>query len=338
MCTSNMARIRYLGEEKAIIQKIKPEFIKYYMQQGRIIEPIPCGNCAECKAEEQKQKAFRIAKELEYHENNIMVTFTYDDEHLPINTVIDEETGEIKQVPTLQIKDMQRVLNSLQKHFKGFRKAYCGEYGKNEEYIDSKGNKRIGTERPHYHCILYGIKFEDMRFYKYSVCEWSRQKNKLYKSDWLTKLWGMGHVDLNEANYETANYIAGYVTKKMKDKKKKQDYENEGRVAPFLQTSRKPGLAYKYFEENKEKFKEDGLHYIMTKKGLKEIKPGRYFDKILEKEDPELLQQLKKQRRKRSQKILEETLKQTELKASEYIENRESSALNRMRFQKRQLT
>lgn len=82
----------------------------------------------------------------------------------------------------------------------------CGEYGDR-------------TERPHYHVALFGL-----------GPEFSKS---------ITTTWPHGFVSVYEFNDLTAQYIAGYVVKKMTSK---SDPRLKGRFPEFARMSLKPGL------------------------------------------------------------------------------------------------
>lgn len=62
---------------------------------------VLCGKCLECKLSDAKSMAFRCVKEAQQWENNIMITLTYDDEHVPRSKGVDPKTGEIYESLTL---------------------------------------------------------------------------------------------------------------------------------------------------------------------------------------------------------------------------------------------
>lgn len=82
----------------------------------------------------------------------------------------------------------------------------CGEYGSE-------------TGRPHYHASLFGIGQE---------C-----------SELVRSTWGMGHIMLAEFNEKTAQYVAGYVVKKLTHK---DDPWLNGRYPEFARMSLRPGI------------------------------------------------------------------------------------------------
>lgn len=89
-----------------------------------------------------------------------------------------------KVVPrTLDPRHLQLFWKRLRKERQDkFRYFAVGEYGDQ-------------TWRPHYHAALFGI--------------------SMFEGDLLSRCWGFGHVHLGELTHDSAQYIAGYVTKKM---------------------------------------------------------------------------------------------------------------------------
>lgn len=286
-----------------------------------IVNPIPCGKCIECKLEHARNWAARCLKESQQFKNNIMMTLTYNDENLTYGTYFNEDTREVISSPTLIKADYQKFLKKLRKKYPGLRYYMCGEYGEL-------------TERPHYHIIFFNLKINDMIPYKRTKCEWGKQSYILYKSNEIDKIWGKGFVDLNEVNYETCCYVARYVTKKFWGKMTDTEYWQKGKMPPFTEMSRRPGIGANYFFENKEKFKNNENFYVKTQKGLQETNGGRYFQKLLEKYEPDAYEKVKEERRKRSQQFMEEILKNTSLNLDEYRENKHEKQLrkqNKMR-------
>lgn len=297
-----------------------------YKPPNHIVQKVNCGQCIECRNNYARQWAFRAIKEAEKYEHNTMITLTYNDDNVPKGHKINPKTGEISESLTLSKEDHQKFMKRLRKHYYGLKIRFllAGEYG--EE-----------TERPHYHIILFNFRPDDMEFYRWSHCEWSKEKNPLYKSKTIEKIWGKGFVDLNEVNFETCRYVAGYVTKKLKGPKAAEEYELKGQVPPYICMSRNPGLAQEYFEENKEAFYEKKKIWAKTKKGLLEFKPGRYFDKLMEADNPERYTELKKERRKRSEEIMAEVLKMTSLNIDEYTKQKDYLSQQKLKKLKRQL-
>lgn len=350
MCTAQMYRVVDLN--KADKNNPRRQAVYIYSNSKHDIEDvfpfphylkqaIPCGKCIECRLSKAQEWAFRCMKECAEYKDNIMVTLTYDDEHLPKGVRLDPKTGEVlgESLTLPDHEEIQKFMKRLRKVYGDGVKLYgCGEYGSDKEYKDWKGNIRQATERPHYHIILFNVKVDDLKFWKYSYCEWAPKiKNPLYKSATMSKLWKKGHVDLNEVNYETCCYVAGYVMKKWKGRGSDEHYLLKGQKPPYTFMSRRPGIGHAFFERNKDKFFNEDTFWQVTKKGLKEIRPGRYFDKLMEKEDEQAFSQIKNSREKKSLENTERLMQKTDITRHEYIENKESKNKLRTRFMKRSL-
>ena len=295
-------------------EKYKPPY--YSLQK------LPCGQCLECRLEYSKQWATRCLQESKQHEDNVMLTLTYNNENVPKGQKIDKETGEVSESLTLKKKDVQDFMKRLRKKYgKGIKFYMCGEYGTSE----------LGTKRPHYHIICFGLKVEDMKAYKKSKTDYGT--HLLYKSKTMDKIWNKGFVDLNEVNYETCAYVARYVTKKQKGKKSKEYYELRGQVPEYTNMSK--GIGKEFFNQNKEKIYEKEKIWQKTKKGLEEIKLGRYYDKLMEEDNPEALKKLKNERKQKAEEKTAELLKQTSLTLDEYIQQKHERSERKARQLKR---
>lgn len=108
---------------------------------------------------------------------------------------------------------------------KRFRKALSRDYGISLRYF-LVGEYGDSTQRPHYHAALFGIpvSLEDM----------------------VRETWGMGHVMLGPLEIGSAQYIAGYVVKKMTNK---DDPRLLGRLPEFSRMSLKPGIGATAMED-----------------------------------------------------------------------------------------
>lgn len=146
---------------------------------------LPCGNCIGCRLEKSRQWAMRIMHEAQLHEHNSFLTLTYSDQYLPKNN-------------SLKKDDVQKFLKRLRRRLdKPIRYYQCGEYG--EKF-----------HRPHYHMCLFGHDFyDDREHFKTSTGD------KLYVSELLSEVWGMGHCLIGDLTFESAAYVARYVTKKL---------------------------------------------------------------------------------------------------------------------------
>lgn len=184
--------------------------------------------------------------------DNCFVTLTYDEENVPVK--------DGKQ--TLKPKDVQDFMKRLRKTI-DFKVRYfiVGEYGDN-------------TQRPHYHMALFG----------YPNCERIntdlRRKRCCIWCDNIKTAWGKGGVYLGELNITSAQYIAGYVVKKMTAK---DDKRLQGRHPEFARMSLKPGIGADFMHEVASAFLQFDLETAQgdvpstLRHGEKEYPLGRYL-------------------------------------------------------------
>lgn len=99
---------------------------------------LPCGRCPACRIQKTNEWITRLLHEMQYYENSIFLTLTYDDSSLP-------ESMEL--VPA----DLRNFWKRLRKNLDVKIKYYaCGEYG-----------THFG--RPHYHAIVFGLSNKDYK-------------------------------------------------------------------------------------------------------------------------------------------------------------------------------
>jgi hypothetical protein len=258
---------------------------------------VPCGQCIGCRLERSRQWALRCCHEAQLHKDNSFVTLTYSDEHLPDRASLDHSDFQ---------KFMKRLRKSIQP--KKIKFYMCGEYGENKAYstdpsiseetrikhLAQYGSSELG--RPHYHVIIFGHSFSDLL--EHSV----RNGHVLYTSPKLEKLWPQGFNTVGEVNFETAAYVARYVTKKINGEQAITHYtrvfehEQTGeahQIKPEYTTmSRAEGIGKNWFKE----FKSDVYPKDFTTINGKKIKPPKYYDRILEETDIDLFERVKARR------------------------------------------
>ena len=192
---------------------------------------IPCGQCMFCRVSKSREWAIRCCNEASMYENNTFVTLTFDDYYL-------EKMCPFGSLNKLHMKKFMKDLRSRDEYyrkkqglpFRAIRTLYCGEYGDK-------------NKRPHYHALLFNCDFSDKKFYKTS-CGFN-----LYNSDFLSCVWPYGHAVIGDVTFESAAYVARYVTKKVNGDKKQEHYsildsetgELFQREQEFAEASRMPG-------------------------------------------------------------------------------------------------
>lgn len=169
----------------------KPNSIAY--KKGLI--EFKCGGCPECLGERARSWALRCSMHAKNH-IGCMITLTYDQYiHDNRGNVIGERVSELE----VNKKDCQKFIKRVRRYFeyhyniKNIKYLITAEYGSR-------------THRAHYHCILFGVSFEDIVYYKKS-----KRGNIIYKSQTLTDLWGLGICTVDSININSA--VARYCTK-----------------------------------------------------------------------------------------------------------------------------
>ena len=225
---------------------------------------VACGQCIGCRLERSRIWAMRAVHEAKMYKRNCFITLTYNDENLP-------ERGRLKY------EDFVLFMKRLRKkHGENIRFYMCGEYG--------------DLDRPHYHAIIFNHDWDDKTYFKTS-----NSKEKIYTSDDLTKLWGMGHTSTGDATFESAAYIARYCMQKINGEQaeehyKRYDYLGEYSLVPeFNEMSRKPGIGGDWLKFHmKDVYTNDKV--IINGK---ETNVPKFYDKILKRLDPEKLRDFK---------------------------------------------
>jgi len=207
--------------------------------------------------------------EVRLHDVSSFVTLTYGPEHLP--------PGE-----SLRYSDVQAFLKRLRKWAgRPLRFFCCGEYG-------PEGN------RPHYHLILFGLRFDDSE-------PWSRNPNGdvLYRSAVLERLWRLGFCTVGAVTEQSAGYVARYSLKKVTGDAGKRHYGTYtcpetgsivDRTAEFARMSLKPGIGAEAYAKWA-----DDYHRCdrAVSSGGKRDRVPRYYDKLLKRSEEDRLEELK---------------------------------------------
>lgn len=152
------------------------------------------------------------------HAHSCFVTLTYSEDKLPPGG-------------SLRPKDVQDWLKRIRRAAApaALRFFLVGEYGDL-------------THRPHYHVALFG----------FPPCEHGRSRYKFYKNccrscDLIRDTWKHGHIDVGMLERESAQYVAGYVTKKMTHSEERCTSSCthpplNGRHPEFARMSLRPGI------------------------------------------------------------------------------------------------
>jgi len=214
----------------------------------------------------------RCVHEASLHEENSFITLTYSPENLP-------KWGSLEK--TAYQKFMKRLRKRLDE--KRVRYFHCGEYGEQ-------------TGRPHYHACLFGHDFEDKRLWT------TRNDLPVWRSETLEQLWPYGLSEIGTVTFESAAYVARYITKKVTGHHAREHYQrvdpSTGEVAhiqpEYTTMSRRPGIGKGWYD----KYKNDVYPSDQVIVRGKPVKPPKYYDNLYEIEAPDAKEALSKKRQK----------------------------------------
>lgn len=229
---------------------------------------LPCGQCTWCRLERSRQWAIRCVHEAQLYEENCFITLTYDEDHVPEDM-------------SLNYKHFQDFMKRLRKHAKKPVRFYmCGEYGEN-----------LG--RPHYHACLFGFDFRDKELVS------KRQDFHVYRSNSLDSLWRFGFTGIGSVTFQSAAYIARYVMKKVTGDPADNHYsfvlpsgEIVQRTPEFNRMSLKPGVGAAWYS----KYRSDVYPGDYVVQNGRTMKPPKYYDRLLQRENPEFYDDVKLER------------------------------------------
>lgn len=215
--------------------------------------------------------------EASLYEDNCFITLTFNDEHLPADLSLD-----VKHFQDF----MKRLKSSIRRKdgkeaAKRIRFYHCGEYGSLHQ-------------RPHYHACLFNFDFADKKIWK------DENGIKLYRSNSLELLWPFGYSSVGDLTFESAAYVARYITKKVTGDDAGNHYE---RVHPisgeiynvrpeYTTMSLKPGIGYGWFEKYSSDVYPSDFVVVRGKKML----PPKFYDKKYEISNPDEFNAIKRKR------------------------------------------
>lgn len=212
----------------------------------RLNMPWPCGQCIACRLNYARNWSIRLMDEARCWQDTSFLTLTYDDDHLPADGSIHKE-------------EVQKFMKRLRKSLGGKEIKYfaCGEYG--EKY-----------GRPHYHVALFGVGV-DSPVYDVEYI----QKDKIWRGTMDT--WKNGLIGVGDLTVDSANYVAGYMVKKVKGKGAEHHYKQLGIEPEFALMSRRPAIGLRYALKNSDVYRENEFVLI---KGHKYPLPRYYRQKL----------------------------------------------------------
>lgn len=226
--------------------------------------------------------------------NSSVITLTYDEEHLPADRLLDHSIFQ-RFMKRLRSRRARRGSDKPVRYF------MCGEYGGL-------------TQRPHFHSIIFGESFDD------SYTEVSRDGQVNRMSHELDDLWSqpahkgapptkIGRATVDSFSFAGACYVAGYIAKKT---------SCEGPSGPQLEVVDSDTGVVRYVSAAPEYRKMSthpglGADWITQPQNLERVyssdsieisswkfHPPRYYDVLLERYRPDLVDDLKRRRREGS--------------------------------------
>lgn len=217
---------------------------------------VGCGKCPDCLKNKQKELALRLQYDLKSPRciDSLFITLTYDDSHLEYD-VVNEKTGEIYALPSVN-------KSTVQKYLKRVRKALDYDTNKTELYYYLTGEYGA-TKRPHYHAIIYLLgentvkcNLHDALKNNWKLCDWSQLSDeKCFQS---TK------------SIASNMYVAKHQVKRC---------QGTAFQAPYFQL-RSKGIGYEFFNNRKDvEFLQRNMYLILDNK-YKVPAPRIYLDKL----------------------------------------------------------
>lgn len=274
---------------------------------------LPCGKCIGCRLDYSREWATRCVLEAKLYKDNYFITLTYAENYLPLN----KEKG----IPTLEPEDLTKFIKDLRRYYSyhyqhdNIRFYAAGEYG--EKY-----------QRPHYHVIFFNLPIKDL-----TLLSVNHQGEALYRSATIEKIWKKGIVTIGSVTWNSAAYVARYMTKKRKGKNAKQEYIDMGRNPEFSRMSRNPGIAREYYDRNKDKiYKYDEIIIADGNGKALKAKPSKYYDRLYEEEAPYNMEIIKLARKTAAEDSQKHALSRTDLNKKEYLNLQERNKLEKLKF------
>ena len=198
------------------------------------------------------------------HQDNIFLTLTYDDEHLPSNKLFYPDWQEFAK--KLREKRVNHITDPEVK--KEYRKKFympmmvTGEYGEQ-------------NKRPHWHAIIFNYRPKDSK-HLYT----SDHGEEVFTSDEIHKLWGKGRHEFGSVTIESAGYVARYASKKLV-----HGHDGDHEYEPIHRTASKRGIGRTWIEKYWKHTFDNG--FIVLPNGQKAGIP-RYYVDWLKTEKPDV--------------------------------------------------
>lgn len=243
-----------------------------------------CRKCLPCRLNGAREKAIRCMHEAKYHENNIFLTLTYNDESL--------------ESPRLIYEHFQEFIAKLREH--------AGREPENKITYMVTGEYGEKKKRPHWHAIIFNFKPKDAK-----PLRTTERDEKIFRSEIIDVLWGRGLAEFGEVTLDSAGYVARYAAKKLVHGRD-QDHDYH----PIHKTSSRRAIGRVWIEHNYLHVFENGF---ITLPNGQQTKIPRYYVDWAKKHHPHLWEYYVTQVRPNIMKGAEAKQKREEF---EYLKNR----------------
>lgn len=234
---------------------------------------LPCGQCLGCRADRALDWKTRLTHESKLHADSSFLTFTYADEHRHADR-------------SLHLEDLQKCIKRIRRRREGEKLRYfaVGEYGEH-------------SFREHWHMLAFGLRIDDRRAVAGKPGE--------FTSAFLDDVWGLGAVYGGSVTPESIGYCSGYMIEKRTGPLAEAHYawtdpdtgEVHHRRPEFAVMSTNPAIGRGAFERWSSEFYD--RDFVAQRGGGKVAVPA-YYDRLLTREDPELMESIKVARLERA--------------------------------------
>lgn len=271
----------------------KVKFSRAHAGAG-VINPITiaCGRCIGCRLKRSREWSVRCMGESQYYDFNSFITLTYSPENLPkYGSLVKKHFQDFFKRLRFWVEEYPDLFHTDSSS--KIRYFMCGEYGES-------------TGRPHYHAIVFNLRFVDAVLHKLS------NGIPLYRSDTLSRIWGKGLCSIGTVTHDSCAYVARYILKKAHGdqallKYQIADFSNgvipedsQGKpltlVKEYTTMSRRPGIGKQFFEDYRDViYRDDSVYFKGTP-----VPPPRYYDRLYELDCPEHFDSIKSERVKQA--------------------------------------
>lgn len=170
---------------------------------------VPCGKCHSCQKKRLQNFRMRLMYEFTESKSAVFITLSFND------SALDEYKDNYNRAVCQFMDALRKKFGYELRHF------FVMEYGNDKLYIDRHGNQKCGTERPHFHGLIFNMPSIDFFLWE-SV--WNRGNGRLRDSStpyngFYKNPRGFLFVEAVREPEKCASYICKYLTKEYsKDK------------------------------------------------------------------------------------------------------------------------